>query len=123
MATTTATTIRTARFWEWVNGGWVKLTVRPGRRLLHIGGGRTDEGFQTVMNRWDVDEDGVTHEFAENGRDCDGYYSRGAEYFADRSQLRGVTITEPTDPDVTHLPAWVTMDRHQRDHAAEAAGY
>jgi hypothetical protein len=34
-----------ARFWTWWNGGWVKLTLRPGQRLVLHAFRRTDEGY------------------------------------------------------------------------------
>jgi hypothetical protein len=60
------------RFWVWINGGWVRLTLRPGQTLEHCKHCRTDEGWSAEWTRWTHDWDQVVRESVSDGRDCDG---------------------------------------------------
>ena len=41
-----------ARFWQWINGGPVKITLRPGQTITHYVGGSTDEGYERTWHKW-----------------------------------------------------------------------
>lgn len=109
---------RTARFWTWVNGGWVKLSLRYDRDLRVCYGGQTDEGHSACETTWTHTGDGVLEEWADWGRDCDGAYEAGGKRFCPLGELAG-DQTEAGPP----FPLWRKGDRWQRDHTAEAAGY
>jgi hypothetical protein len=66
---------RTARFWVWENGGWVKLTLKPGEERSRYHSCRTEEGYAADCVTWTSTEEGVLRESATDGRDCDGRYS------------------------------------------------
>lgn len=113
------------RFWDFVNGGWVKLTLYPGKRLQHTRGGPCDEGYQWTTETWWRDDDGLVHcRYQTDGRDCDGRYSSEQEVTCDPKFL---DLNDATDADGNRLgfgtPAWATFHSSQRDHAAEVAGY
>jgi hypothetical protein len=111
-----------ARFWVWFRGGWVKLTLRPGECRETVEGGRHDEGWGREVTSYEHDGDCVRCEWAEDGADCDGRYSRGGAVVCPLDQLRSI---EPAhgDADGLLVPDWQSAATWQRDHAAEAAGY
>lgn len=84
---------RNARFWDWVNNGWVKITLKPGQSLSHHRHSKDEEGYSYEHTEWNyfVDgEDEITRNWISGGRDCDGEIRntggevavRGADGFA-----------------------------------------
>jgi hypothetical protein len=110
---------RNARFWEWVNGAWVKITLRPEQELTHCTTARTDEGFHGAADTWTHDGDSVSRTVATWGRDCDGRYEHEYTACCDLNRLAAAEGYEgqPKRPD------WQDERQWQRDHTAEAAGY
>lgn len=108
----------TARFWDWVNGGWVKITLRAGQVLSRTYGGPTDEGYSRTWERWEFDGAEVEYECCTEGRDCDGRHESGCTVVAWVSEL-AIRIEGHALP----IPNWRKESAHQRDHTAEAAGY
>lgn len=111
--------VKNARFWAWINGGPVKLTLRPGQRLEHCEGGPTDEGWHLDSTAWEYAEDEpvIYREWCSDGRDCDGRLTRGGEDCCDVASLEA-------DADGEVWPQW----QEHRDHGvydefAQAAGY
>lgn len=119
-------TERNARWWDWVNDGWVKLTLRPGQSLSHQSGGPTDEGYSWSSETWEYDGRQVRNSFLATGRDCDGRHESGGACVAALGQLavefRPLDWDRP-DGDGVMVPHWEREDRYQRDYSAEAAGY
>jgi len=109
---------RNARFWAWVNGGWVKLTLRGGDELTNGGGGPTEEGYWFWSTRWSHCGSYVLEELHIRSRDCDGPHEHHECYRAELEQLGANEA-----PDGTRVPAWSRSFAGQRDHTAEAAGY
>lgn len=111
-----------ARFWDFVNGDAVKLTLKPGQRLDHYQGGRTDEGWQSTATTWSLDAAGVflTREIMSDGADCDGRMTSGCECIAAADPADFVPMYYTPE---LRRPNWQDVDRYHRDHAAEAAGY
>ena len=113
-----------ARFWVYVNGTAVKLTLMPGQQLAHVEGGATDEGYSIETRVWEYDIDTLRVFATSHVRacDCDGpieHYSQAA-CVANRENLQGGY----SDPDYTiAYPAWQQISASQRDHYAEAMGY
>lgn len=67
---------KNARFWQWINDGWVKLTLSPERpQFTHKTGGATEEGFDVEWHTWELDRDVVYLTVESESRDCDGRYS------------------------------------------------
>ena len=122
-----------ARFWVYVNGGYVKITLRPGDELEHYAWEPTDEGFESMWYTWSYTGHFVHRAWANNSRDCDGRYHREG---IDRCHLQKLywhrvsfsryfdgDIHQVLQPDYPPLPLWQDVQYAQRDYAAEAAGY
>ena len=118
--------IRNARFWEWHNNDWVKITLFPGQTLATYRKWRTDEGYREEWNDWTL-EDGVVHRvYGSSEKDCDGKVSDHCHQVCSVEDLH-----DPNQPerDTWHdgkritFPAWSRYSIGQRDYSAEAAGY
>lgn len=117
---------RPARFWVWVNGGWVRLSLLPGECLSWRSFRYTDEGWSEVFNTWHHHFRAVRWEWSESALDCDGRIDRGGEMVCPIGQLSDRDVYSLCDADENRgilAPEWEPVERYQRDHAAEAAGY
>ena len=101
-----------ARFNEWVNGGWVTLTIRPGCALDWSSGGAHEEGWSYNHITWRLEGGLLSREMTTEARDCDGRHT----HYSD-------TEARIEDIDSERRPAWNRVGESQRDYAAEAAGY
>lgn len=119
--------IKNARFWEIVNGGPVKITLHPGDELHWATGGTDTEGYWKEYRTWVHRGDHVYSAEHMEGRDCDGYISRGHDCVCPLDQLAANDrLQELSEFAGILMPAWRQDDdceNWQRDHAAEAAGY
>lgn len=115
-ATTTPT--RNARFWAFVNGCHVKITLRPGQTLGHATGGPNEEGWSSEFVEWTHEGDHLRRESGSDGADCDGRFSTGGVDVCDLDHIASYTT-----PRGVKVPNWRDADRWQRDYSAEAAGY
>ena len=126
------------RFWEHVNGGPVRLTLRPGQRLNHCQGAPTEEGHAWQAETWEYDPDAgiVTVEYDSGGRDCDGRHGRHVDYHCQVADLvSGYEPAAGTRFDEYHTrlerphwlgvrwPKWQKGTASQYDEFAELAGY
>jgi len=107
-----------ARFWSWMNGHPVKITLRPGQTLTWSKWQRTDEGWDAFSSTWSHVGDGVRYEWCNDGVDCDERLRQGGEAFAALEGLRAGNEVEG----ITY-PHWARRNTWQRDYQAEAAGY
>lgn len=119
---------RNMRFWEYINGDWVKITLHPGELLWRAVGGPTDEGWFSKENRLFWDGETLTHEWASSGQDCDGRMDRSGEEYATDLREHKVVSYDPSKgvDDVKFIgpvPDWTERKTSQRDHSAEAMGY
>lgn len=112
--------MKNARFWVFVNSGYVKLTIPPGVTLSHSMGGQTGEGAHWEATRWEYEDGVVTEEWDEWGSDCDGRYER---YVSRSCPVTELTWDVSMSDGVPDRPNWIVRDHTQRDHTAEAAGY
>ena len=121
-----------ARFWEYINGSFVKLTLKPGQRLHHRHSEPTDEGWSAESKEWEYDEDWSTVNFVSvsEGQDCDGYLSRITEgrcWVVDLNSRPAFMGWNSDYEDLYHdtikLPKWEYDSAHIHDDAAIAAGY
>lgn len=110
-----------ARFWVWINNGHVKLALSPGQSLTWFRGGPTDEGYSSEWSSWTHEDGRVRCEWATDGRDCDGRFQDGGESACELYALKSQHCPPFTHPE--GMPRWLAVDRWQRDHSAEAAGY
>lgn len=112
---------RNARFWAWVNGDWVKITLHPDTALTHTEGGPNEEGFSYETTTWTHNGHVVTRQWCEESRDCDGRLDRSGEEYCPLSMLADSECV--CDEDGPRHPSWQHVDASQRDYAAEAMGY
>jgi hypothetical protein len=117
-----------ARFWAYLNGGPVKITLRPGQVLNWTQGQRTDEGWSRSAETWSYDLDVlgiVERHWCEEGRDCDGLLQRGGHDVCCPVNLH----VQPPYPEGDAVmegvlwPDWQEANRWQQDSEAEKAGY
>jgi hypothetical protein len=118
---------RNARFWIWINGDWVKLTIKPGQRLEHYTSEAHEEGWSSEGNTWTHEGTHVVSTVDTDGSDCDGRMSWGCtvhcgmDYLAahrEENEVRnGVSEWRPPRPE------WERGEEFRRDYQAEAAGY
>jgi hypothetical protein len=109
------------RFWEFINGSHVKITLCPGQRLAWDQFERTDEGWSETWETWELSKDGLAleRECGSDGQDCDGRLSRGHTAIASADPFTFVDCYEFAGK----RPDWQDADDWQRDQFAEAAGY
>ena len=118
---------RNARFWVHVNGGPVKLTLRPDQELSWGYAVRTDEGWASESYTWSHEGDHVRLKWCDDGVDCDGRLTRYGESHASLDEL---LVDPPSCSDSErHVyenvlwPLWRKDYAGQRDEYAEMAGY
>jgi len=112
---------KNARFWNWVNGAYVKLTLEPGQVLNWHNCEGHEEGWSSYEESWELSSDGevIVREYMSDGTDCDGRLSSGGTMIASAD---GSTFRDYAGEGY-FCPDWVDDDRWQRDQSAEAAGY
>ena len=119
---------RNARFWTFINGDPVKITLRPGQLLSHWSGAKHDEGFRNRWESWEHAGSEVITTTDERGSDCDGRYSRGSCHSCPIARLAECSADEPDYQqfhagELIRFPFWQMDEMNQREYAAEAAGY
>jgi len=115
--------IKNARFWAYINGGPVKLMLRPGQHLEHAEGGLHEEGFSVARTWWELatDEPVVYRSYSVEGCDCDG---RHGSYGSDSAKLDQLSFHQSYDmPAGVRWPNWTDRETSQYDQYAEMAGY
>ncbi len=115
----------TARFWDWTDGCWVKLSIRPGAALHRTTGGPHEEGYSYTAEQWHHTGTGVRYERYTWGRDCDGRHESSAEAYCPLADLAAVLLNsqDGLGTEAIRRPDWQPGESYQRDHTAEAAGY
>ena len=111
-----------ARFWTWLNGDYVKITLRPGQSLTHYSGGPCEEGWSYEAETWEHDGDYVISTWAMEAKDCDGRIDRLYCCRCKVSELNPGYEYELAST-VQAMPHWEDGSSSQRDYAAEAMGY
>ncbi len=110
-----------ARFWHYVNGDYVRITLRPGQELSWWSFQYTDDGWKREEETYYHTGDGVQFAYSSTERDCDGRTDRDWVSFCPLSELSARDNAESGAPGGT--PEWHNVGQGQRDYAAEAAGY
>jgi hypothetical protein len=109
-----------ARFWAYINGSQVKITLKPGQSLQWGKAYQTDEGWSSEDETWTYHEDGeIQRSYGTDGYDCDGRLSRWFDGWTTLDELAAGFEFEPG----RHYPEWHGNCASQRDYQAEAAGY
>lgn len=114
----------TARFWDWVNSGWVKITLKPDETLTWDHYRPDEEGWTALSMSWyyAADENQIEHETTVRSRDCDGR----SDFVCPVGELAALPAEPAVSRDIPGRPArpdWRCVKSGQRDHAAEAANY
>jgi len=120
-----------ARFWAYVNGCAVRLSLADGQTIEHFVGGPTDEGWESEATQWSRDGDTITREWCVDGRDCDGRLTSHGTDHCHIDQLSAGDLPYVGDEpdwirshwDGVVWPKWGDSVRSQYDEYAEAAGY
>lgn len=116
-----------ARFWIFIHGGLVKITLRPGQTLTHSYGGPCEEGWSRYSEQWHYDDERgiIERHWIFEAKDCDG---RHANYDSDDCPLHALHHGgEPYavgDAANVRYPDWRGIgDGGQYDQFAEMSGY
>jgi len=117
--------MRNCRFLVFINGGDVKLTLRPDQKLEHYQGGPTDEGWSSEYHSWSLGHDGSTlfREYISDGSDCDGRLTRSNIARASTDPATFHAGYDPYKDRPKLFPYWTEDRAEQRDYAAEAMNY
>ncbi len=109
---------RNIRFNVHMNGGVVKMTLKPGESLTHHSYEPNDEGYNAASETWSFKDGYLCLDVFTHGRDCDGRVSSTTELRcpADRVNAGRNGYGDPT-------PEWDRTSSRHRDYSAEAAGY
>lgn len=125
-----ATLPKNARFWVYVNGGPVKLTLRPGESRHWWLSYATDEGYHSEGETWTHCGDCVTREWHNGGRDCDGRLDYSGEDECVLFCLHDVppvtdhlTPAERLNYSGVKWPNWIACDSRVYDQYAQMSGY
>jgi len=103
---------------QWINGGWVVLTVCEGQPLTHHVCERHEEGWSSESNQWTLLNGTLYLETYTDGVDCDGRLSRSDQYMCPVHKARDYLVS-----DGTRTPEWEVVSERQRDYSAESMGY
>lgn len=124
--------MRNARFWVYINGGPVKLTLKPGQRLEWSEAHTTDEGWSSESHTWEYEDNFVIEHIEHDGCDCDGRLTRVSSWLCNVELLTSgqqpfwtdeLSASERELWDEVVYPLWERVSSSQRDYAAEAMGY
>jgi hypothetical protein len=115
--------VRNARFWVWHNGGWVKLTMRPGQSIVLTSGGLNDEGYSYSRERFTFNGLTVVVEGVTHARDCDGRMDSYSEHYCGVDDLKAMEAEVDEYGERPARPHWELGSCFQRDEQAELAGY
>lgn len=122
---------RNVRFFDYFNGSFVKITLKPGQILRHYEAHDTEEGWDSNETIYQYDGDRVTCETINDGTDCDGRLTRHATYTMDGLTSREVEREQSAleyrygVKSSDHYPVanWKEIANGQRDYTAESMGY
>lgn len=112
---------RNARFWTYLNGHPVKLSLRPGQSLSWRKSWRTDEGWDSEACTWPHKGAGVAIRWIRpptDNMDCDGCLREDSGGFSPLDRLHA-----GREVDGITFPAWEISEGWRLDEAAEADGY
>ena len=109
---------KTIRFWTFVNGSPVKISVKPNKFCSWYKYERTEEGFSTTSISWEWRENAVEQNTAIRARDCDGPVTFEDRYLLTADRVKAGNLYEGI-----RYPEWKKMCECQQDLYAERAGY
>ena len=115
---------RNMRFRVFINGGWVKLTLRPGQSLSWGRSGPDEEGYSFESVTWEAIATGVMRSSSSGGRDCDGYTEHSqSSYCPEEALWAEVVPSEAFPEDPVYCPRWEGKEEEVYDQYAQLDGY
>lgn len=108
-----------ARFWEYVNGSLVKITMRPDQTMNWGERHSTDEGWHGTSKSWEYDGLTVYHTYVSEGRDCDGELSETLSFECALELLQSETWYDGETP----KPRWEKLGHRVYDQYAQMMNY
>jgi hypothetical protein len=115
------------RWWQYVDRGWVRLSIRDGQTIRWRESHATDEGWSESAEEWTRIGSKIYRWARSAGRDCDGYLVHEVNLEVDGSELSVIEPHEdfgkPFLPPGTLLPEWRRVSRYAYDEYAAMAGY
>ena len=108
------------RFWAFVNGSPVRITLDHDQTLRWHRCEPTDEGYSWEAEEWHFYRDKVYSTVQRGGRDCDGELMRLSEWECRVDRLESFS---PGTLDGVRFPDWEEVSSSQRDQYAELMGY
>lgn len=131
--------IPNARFWEFINSSWVKITLKPNQTMQHYVAHPTEEGWYSRHITWEHTGESVACQLTVMSRDCDGRLDRYNDFECQLPELQAREFWVQDQQDVARvpfweieselfesellLPCWIESHCSQRDYTAEAMGY
>jgi len=109
---------KNARFWTWINDGWIRMTLQPGQEITHCVGGPHEEGYSYETTTYTHHGETVGREVFTESRDCDGRYDNAYSQAAAIDALDNVET-----PDRVMRPDWQTIDETQRPQNAPQGAF
>lgn len=107
-----------ARFMIFLNGSWVKITLRPGELLQWEKREPTEEGWRLEHQSYSFDGYIVTYTHVSDGRDCDGRLIERRELVCGLEELQGHITREGW-----RMPLWDKRQVSIYDEYAQRMGY
>jgi hypothetical protein len=105
----------TARFWVWVNSGWVRLALRDGESVCHVEVVPDWDGYKSKAQEWTREGDSVGYYRRIDSRDCDGFFRTECELACDVSDLEALSGID----DGPRVPDWKEWSSTSKDSHAE----
>jgi hypothetical protein len=117
--------MKTARFWDWVGGSMVRISLQDGEVRRWSKGGTTDEGWSSEILEWRREGSVVYFESVIDGRDCDGRLCETSKYQCSLDNLATREVKgEGLGLDGDYLlPTWERVGGEVYDEYARMAGY
>lgn len=113
---------RTARFWEFINGDLVKISLKYGQELTWTNFHQHEEGYSSEVITWKFiggSSPQVIRISSTRSTDCDGRYSGEFEEFCLFIELRGLSV----EGEDQCFPEWQKVKELRRDYSAERMNY
>ena len=112
---------KTLRFWTWLNGGYVRIKIKPDQMLAWCRTETTEEGWESEGESWfwDTQNNLLKSDVYSAGVDCDGRVENQRGFCCSPWDLEHRDSGNPS----IKYPNWKEESAFQRDYEAERAGY
>lgn len=108
-----------ARFLAFINGDWVKITLKPEQELSWGWSYRTEEGYSAGEYTWTHEGDKIRRAVETDSRDCDGRHGESYEDVCSIGELQSLPSYSGES-----VPNWKkSKERRIYDQYARMMGY